>query len=136
MKEFTCFLIDDDPDDRDIFTFALEGVKNDYKCITAENGVRALEILAATPDFIPDIIFIDLNMPLLSGKQCLKEIKKIPRLKDVKIVIYTTSSYEEDIKHTQQLGANHYLVKPASVQHLSNALLLLFQKQKLPFTII
>ena len=133
--DMACFLIDDDEDDREIFTLALEDANRSYKCITAVNGKDALEKLHADQTFIPDFIFLDLNMPVMNGKQFLKEIKTIPRLAHIPVVIYTTSSYEKDIEETKQLGATHYIVKPSSIDTLTKILSELFQKQYTSFSI-
>ena len=70
-------LVDDDIDDHEIFCMALENLENCYKCIFAKDGIEALEILKNEEIFIPDIIFLDLNMPRMNGIDCLYEIKKI-----------------------------------------------------------
>ncbi|HSD06658.1 response regulator [Flavobacterium sp.] len=128
-----CFLIDDDQDDREIFAIALSEVNSSYSCITAINGEDALKVLNDQPDFTPDFIFLDLNMPLMNGKTCLTELRKIPRLKQVPIIIYTTSSYSKDIEDTQNLGASHYLVKPSSISSLSNILTSFFEGKTTKF---
>lgn len=125
----TCLLIDDDSDDREIFAIALEDTDKIHKCIAAINGKDALEKLNDDETFIPDFIFLDLNMPLMSGKQFLQKIKKIPRLNHIPVVIYTTSSREKDIEETKQLGATHYLTKPSRIDTLTKILSALFQKQ-------
>src|SRR5690348_12426970 len=96
----TCLLIDDDPDDREIFGIALEEVDKVCRYITTENGIEALELLEDSTS-IPDFIFLDLNMPLMDGKECLREIKKIPHLNRVPVIIYSTSSYEKDVEDTK-----------------------------------
>jgi CheY-like chemotaxis protein len=130
---FTCLLIDDDPDDLEIFSLALEDVQVACSCITARNGVDALNILNANQSLVPHFIFIDLNMPFLNGKRCLEEIKKINRLVDVPAIIYTTSSLEEDVQDTYSLGATHYIIKPSSINALSTILGKIFRHQPLPF---
>ena len=131
----TCFLIDDDDEDREVFIMALEDVDKVHKCVTAINGKDALQILNENATFIPDFIFLDLNMPIMNGMQCLHEIKRIPRLYSVPVIIYTTSSYEKDISKTKQLGAAHFLTKPYQISRLSKILRNLFQKQTLAFSL-
>jgi len=130
-KNITCFLIDDDGDDREIFTIAAEA--NGASVVTAENGVDALEKLHSDSTFTPDCIFLDLNMPYLSGIDCLSQIKKIDRLDAVPVIVYTTSSYEKDVEKTRQLNANHFLVKPTSLNVLIDRLSNIFSQQDLPF---
>lgn len=127
-------MIDDDPDDREIFALALEEIDQDYKCITASNGMDALKKLA-DPDFVPNLIFLDLNMPIMSGKQCLHEIKKITRLSEIPVIIYSTSSYAQDIEETKQLGASHFLIKPSSIRILTSCLNELINTDHTPFLI-
>lgn len=131
----TCFLIDDDREDRKLFSFILSDVDTAHTCIPAENGQVALDKLKADEAFVPDFIFLDLNMPIMGGKECLPELKKIPRLKDVPVVIYTTSSNERDVEETRQLGADHFLVKPNDTDNLEQILRSLFERAELPFLI-
>lgn len=109
-----CFLIDDDEDDRDIFISALNRINPSFTCATAIHGEDALSILKDKPEFVPDVIFLDLNMPRMDGRTCLKELKKKPLLSDIPIIIFTTSSHHKDVNDTFILGASHYLVKPTS----------------------
>lgn len=131
----TCFLIDDDEDDREIFAIALADVSKSHECTTATNGKEALEKLNADETFIPDFIFLDLNMPLMDGKQFLLEVKKISRLSLVPVVIYSTSSHQKDIEETKQLGAAYFLTKLPRIDDLSKILSALFQKQPLGFSL-
>ena len=113
-----CFLIDDDEDDREIFSLALNAANSSSTYITAINGEDSLRILEELPDYIPDFIFLDLNMPFMDGPSCLKALRKIPKLQDVPIIMFTTSSYTKDIEDTLKLGASHYLIKPTSLNDL------------------
>lgn len=122
-----CFLIDDDEDDRDIFELALIRANADSTFVTANNGEDALDVLRKQPDFVPDYIFLDLNMPLMDGRACLAELRKQARLDSVPIIIFTTSSYSKDIEDTMHLGASHYLVKPTSLSELVSILTSFFE---------
>lgn len=124
-------LIDDDEDDRDIFNLALENA-GDYSCVTAENGIEALKMLTEQ-GISPDYIFIDLNMPFLPGKECLAQIKQNESLANIPAIMYTTSSYEKDAEESRQLGAAHFLVKPASLNSLTAILSKIFSKAELPY---
>lgn len=131
MSIQSCFLIDDDDDDRDIFALALENANGVNRCIMAKNGVDAVKIINEV-DFVPNYIFIDLNMPLMSGKECLQALKK-SRLATVPVIVYTTSSNCKDVEETQKLGATHYLVKPTSVAALTGILSDIFSNCTLPY---
>ncbi len=136
IKNLTFFLIDDDADDREIFDLALQRLESGHICVSAENGKVALEKLDEDEGFIPDYIFLDLNMPLFSGKECLREIKKIIRLKSVPVIVYSTSSAQSDIEETALLGADQYFVKPRSITGLSEAINSLISKPKITFAVI
>lgn len=133
MSIRSCFLIDDDDDDRDIFALALKKAYGENKCVMAKNGIDAVKIIDED-NFTPTHIFVDLNMPLMSGKDCLRVLKK-SRFSRVPVIVYTTSSNAKDIEETQKLGATHYLVKPTSISNLSRILNNLFDEEKLPYYI-
>ncbi|AXY75610.1 response regulator [Paraflavitalea soli] len=117
-----CFLIDDDIDDQEIFTLVLESVNPSITCITASDSIEAVQKLTTEETFNPDYIFLDLNMPRMSGKECLQEIKKIDRLKEIPVIIYSTSSEQKDMLETRALGASDYLEKQSSIVELKNRL--------------
>ena len=121
-KEIVFFVVDDDADDRDIFTMALGCIRHKTKCITAKGGEEALELLKKNEGFIPDFIFLDINMPRVGGKECLVEIRKMEWLKNVPIYIYSTSLADKDKVETLSLGATDYFVKPYSVKILIDIL--------------
>jgi CheY-like chemotaxis protein len=118
----TCFLVDDDVDDLEIFSLAVEDLNGSIRCVTAVDGIDALDKLRKDESFTPDYIFLDLNMPRMNGKQCLSEIKKIERLTSIPVIIYSTSSNRKDIDETLKLGATHFLTKPSSISILTREL--------------
>jgi CheY-like chemotaxis protein len=103
-------LIDDDKDDHVLFKYALESVDMSLDLLHARDGLEALNMLSTT-DPLPDYIFLDLNMPVMDGKQCLKEIKKRPVLSHIPVFICTTSNYEKDIEDSRMLGAQGFATK-------------------------
>lgn len=105
-------LADDDEDDRLIFKDAINEVKVKTKVTIVNDGVQLMEYLHETEDELPQIVFLDLNMPRKGGIECLKEIRNDPRLKDLSIAIYSTSASEQDIEDTFIKGANIYIKKP------------------------
>jgi CheY-like chemotaxis protein len=105
-------LADDDEDDRNFFKDALLEIKVKTKVTLANNGSELMKYLNDPGNRLPDIVFLDLNMPILSGLDCLTEIRKNNRLKDLTIAIYSTSSSDENIEEAFVLGANIYIKKP------------------------
>jgi len=116
-----CFLIDDDPDDKEIFCMALEDMKQKISCTYARDGIEALRKLEDI-HFRPDYIFIDMNMPRMNGNKCLEEIKKIDRIKEVPVFMYSTSADPSIVAETRQLGAAGFIVKPTSILELTKTL--------------
>jgi CheY-like chemotaxis protein len=117
-----CLLVDDDLDDHEIFSLALGETGKYIELKRAFDGVDALEKLSDVNEVLPDFIFMDLNMPRMNGKQCLEAIKKHDRLKDIPVVIYSTSSEIKDLIDAQQLGAIAFIVKSPSINDLTMAL--------------
>ena len=115
----TIFLADDDEDDHDFFTDALKEVSLPTDLTQSSNGLelmKNLDILIQHPP--PHVIFLDLNMPLKDGFQCLQEIRNTPKLKDIPVVIFSTSVSDISVDKTYELGANYYVQKPSSFQLL------------------
>lgn len=110
-KEFTCFLIDDDADDQEIFLSVVNRIIPSVQCITATNGQEALKKLAEE-HVKPDLIFLDLNMPLMNGKQFLKACHVIDSCREIPVIILTTSSDRKTMEETMRLGARDYITKP------------------------
>ena len=120
-KPITILMADDDADDRLMTKEAFEESKlvNDLRFV--EDGVELLDYLqrrgkyadpASSPR--PGLILLDLNMPKKDGREALKEIKADPRLKNIRVVILTTSKAEEDIYRTYDLSAASYITKPVT----------------------
>ena len=121
-------IIDDDPDDREIFEMALNSVSKEIIYKSADNGVDALSLLL-TGDFTPNCIFIDVNMPKMNGIECLKNIKEIPSLKNVKVYMYSTTSEPTVVATAKGMGAEDFIVKPAKVSQLKQILSSIFSSE-------
>lgn len=117
-----CFMVDDDIDDQEIFSIALNEIDQKVDCVFANNGIEALQKLHEDLLFEPDYIFLDLNMPKMNGKQCLEEIKKISRLSQTPVIIYSTSSEKKSIAEVKLIGASAYFTKPSSISELAKKL--------------
>ena len=105
-------LVDDDEDDRKLFFEATKEVDALITCIAAINGEEALLYLKDVKNPLPDFIFMDLRMPGITGKKCLEEIKKDPRLNPVPVIVYTTSKDVKEAIELKKMGATHFMSKP------------------------
>lgn len=122
------FIVDDDIDDQDLFIEAVNEVDKSVECLSASNCEEALDLLKNRKISLPDMIFLDLNMPRLNGKQCLAELKREAHLRDIPVIIYSTSSEKRDIDETTKLGAAHFLTKPNKFEELCKALTFVLSK--------
>jgi CheY-like chemotaxis protein len=125
---YTVFIADDDLDDVEIFCETVAEIDPTIRCIAASNGEEALKKLNHPFSPLPDFIFLDLNMPRLDGKKCLDEIKKSARLKQIPVIVYTTSKLETDIIEMKKLGAVYFITKPSRLSHLRSILTLVLKK--------
>lgn len=117
-KNMKLLIVDDDADDRMLFIEAVKEIDEDMECISANDGQHALELLRNDTHSLPDLIFLDISMPRLSGKKCLAEIKKTERLKDIPVIIYTTSKDVEESKELKKMGAFHFISKPGNPEEI------------------
>jgi two-component system, response regulator len=128
-KSLTVLVADDDDDDRDFISkaWARSRVANDLRF--AEDGEELTEYLnhmgrysdpASAPR--PAIILLDLNMPKKDGREALREIKANPELRQIPVIVLTTSKADEDICRSYDLGANSYITKPVTFAALVEVL--------------
>lgn len=115
-------LVDDDIDDQQIFAEALGTVDPSIKLVVASNGLEAMHKLNTTDSMQPDMIFLDLNMPMMNGKEFLQELKKTESFGHIPVIIYSTSSRPEDREQSLSLGATDFLVKPNNYKSLCEQL--------------
>jgi DNA-binding response OmpR family regulator len=117
-----CFLIDDDLDDQDLFCYVLNEIDPNIRCEVANSGEEALDRFQAHPQLIPDFIFIDVNLVLMNGFVCLKELKKFNQLAHSKMIMYSTNPDEKLRSQSIELGALQYIVKSPHLQQLKEQL--------------
>ena len=110
-------LIDDDDDDQEIFLTALEKLSGKVGYTAVSNAAEALERLTAG-ELKADLIFLDLNMPGMTGQQFLLEIKKRDNLKNIPVIIFSTSSHQDTIRETKEAGAYDFITKPDKFDEL------------------
>lgn len=127
-KKKTCLVVDDDDDDKEIFCLAMAEANPDIQCVMASDGLEALALLSRD-NFVPDYIFLDLNMPLMSGKECLAEIRKRPGLLHIPVIIFSTSASQRDMLDTQALGASSFITKPPLIATLAERLSEVFEAE-------
>lgn len=116
-------VVDDDMDDVQLFGEVIANIEPSIQLQHAEDGRDALEKLAETTNHLPDLIFLDLNMPRMDGKECLKKIKKDDQLNHIPVIIYTTSSQINDIEETMETGAVCFITKPNNLKELERILI-------------
>src|SRR5215218_529939 len=121
MRYRNVLLVDDDIDDQEIFLMALETVSPAVSCTIAGSGHEALKKLNEQ-QVQPDVIFMDLNMPLMRGEQVLKELKQHQHLQQIPVIVFSTSSNPVTIQQTKNLGADDFITKPNSFNELTRML--------------
>ena len=112
LNNLIVFLAEDDEDDRWLFEQALADLKIKTELSMFKNGKEMMDYLKKADTIKPHIVFLDLNMPIKNGMECLKEMKEDENLKKIPVAIYSTSSSEKDIENTFISGANVYINKP------------------------
>lgn len=115
-------LVDDDLDDVSLFQEALKEVDSLINFHSAKNGLRALELLLDRQTTTPDLIFLDINMPEMNGWGCLTELKRTPLLKQIPVIMYSTSSLTMDLQKASSLGAIGIYQKPERFGELKHLL--------------
>ena len=115
-------LADDDEDDCLIFKEALQDLSVDSLLTTVNNGEQLMRELNARKERLPDIIFLDLNMPRKAGFECLREIKQDEKLKFLTVIIYSTSFERDVVDLLYENGAQHYIRKPGDYTQLKKVI--------------
>ena len=119
--EHSILLIDDDEDDAVLFGFAIEKVEKRIRFIHYPDSIKALKDLNSFT-LNPDYIFLDLNMPKLSGIEVLKELKRVRRLWHIPVIIYSTTTNADHINQVKTLGATDFISKPNSLTDIIKAI--------------
>ena len=123
MKRFSILVAEDDADDRFLLKKAFEETGISEEIIFVEHGGQVMDYLRknrrTSNSPYPQLIILDLNMPLKDGRQTLKEIRNDEEFKKIPVVIFTTSKNEQIINQCYELGANTYIVKPISFESLT-----------------
>ena len=119
-------MADDDEDDLLMARDAFELSRLNNLFLFVKDGVELMEYLRHQGNYSdpstaprPGLILLDLNMPLMDGREALKEIKSDPELRSIPVIVLTTSKAEEDIVKTYDLGVNSFITKPVTFQGLA-----------------
>jgi len=121
IKKRQCLLIEDDLDDQEFFLIAMANVDPAMQCTVADNGVEALEKLDEHRLYVPEFIFIDINMPFMNGIECLQKIKQLPHLHESRVYMYSTAEVM-NFPASVGLGPNNFIVKRNSLEELTEIL--------------
>jgi CheY-like chemotaxis protein len=124
-RQVPILIADDDTEDLDMIRDALKESRllNEIKCV--KDGEELMDYLLHRAQFensdefpLPGLILLDLNMPKKDGREALAEIKSHPKLRQIPVVVFTTSKAEEDVYRTYDLGVNSFITKPVSFEAL------------------
>jgi chemotaxis family two-component system response regulator Rcp1 len=119
MKTPEILLVDDNPADTDLTSEVLAQSKQHYHVSTVSDGAEAISFLRQQGKYTtapsPDLVVLDLNLPIRDGRQVLSDIKADPALQKIPVVIFTTSQANSDVSRSYELGANCYLRKPGNL---------------------
>ena len=115
-------LADDDRDDHEIFRDALVAANCSTRLIQVDNGAGVFEHLSNPLNPIPDLIFLDLNMPVMNGWQCLAKLKNTKGMDRIPVIMYTTSSNVRDVQIARDLEAHGLITKPSNPTVLTRIL--------------
>lgn len=110
-KKLHLLLADDDTDDRFFFNKALKVLSIPSDLVTVEDGAKLMAYLSDNSTQLPDVLFLDLNMPRKNGSECLEEIKCNELLKHLPVIIYSTSLHEDVADVLYKNGAHYYIRK-------------------------
>jgi len=113
LKQLNILLADDDMDDCLFFKDALEGMPLYTKLTAVHDGEQLMQLLTHEKTELPDIIFLDLNMPRKNGFECLTEIKQNKKLKNLPVAIFSTSFEQEVVNLLYDNGAHFFIRKPS-----------------------
>ncbi len=114
-------IAEDDEEDVDLFKDVLKDLAVDVHLQVAANGVELIKMLEDA-EVSPELIFLDLNMPLKNGMLCLEEIRLNQHWKNIKVIILSTSSHQDQIKAAYDKGADYYMVKLSNYNDFKNAI--------------
>lgn len=132
-EKFTIVVADDDLDDQNLIEQSLKDCKVEVKLVAVYDGIKLMDYLLKRHSHrnnsdTPDLILLDLNMPLMDGFEALKEIRKYPQLKNIPLYVVTTSRNKEDKQRALELGASGFYSKGASSKDVREIMMQICQE--------
>lgn len=125
LKSISIHMCDDDPDDQLLVSDALEEARLDNDIDFTSNGKELLQYLNREGEYahlvdkpLPGLILLDLNMPVMDGREVLRKLKQHEKFRSIPVIILTTSKAEEDIARSYGMGVNSFIIKPVSFENL------------------
>ena len=122
LKQLNILLADDDTDDCLFFKKALEELQLSTHLITFHDGEQLMNFLSENSEHLPDVLFLDLSMPRKNGLECLSEIKQNKKLKDLPVVMLSTSNSKDTISMVFKIGSHVYIHKPGDFAQLKQVI--------------
>jgi CheY-like chemotaxis protein len=131
-KQLKILLAEDDQDDRDFFDKMLKDIPISTHLVTVYDGEQLMNYLYKNSEHLPNVLFLDLNMPLKNGFECLSEIKLSKMLNQLPVIIFSTSFEQEVVNQLYQNGAQFFIRKPSEFSQykkiIQQSLILIAQK--------
>ena len=136
-KKFLIAVVDDDQDDRELLIDVVREIENGLEILQFESGSSFLAYLKNSIKDLPNLVFMDLNMPIMGGMQCLVKLREFLNANVLPVAIYSTSSSLEHINEAYSLGANLYIPKPNDFNDLKRCVdsvlkMVVEEKMKIP----
>ncbi|MES2647447.1 MAG: response regulator [Bacteroidota bacterium] len=131
IKRKTLIIADDDPDDTEMYKVVMEELEFDVDIEIAKDGLALFQLLENKP--APALIMLDLNMPFLSGKECLVQLRATELYSDVPVIVLSTSNEDKIKQECLEKGASNYYVKPYTYPALLSLFTRIYKEQLTAF---
>ena len=115
-------IIEDSDEDFEMISIILKDLNPQLQFTRYDDGMTAYEFISDRKNRIPDLVFLDLNLPEMDGREFILKIKQDPQLKRVPIIAFTTSNNPKDVNFCYEHGINAYVTKPVDLAELQNLL--------------
>jgi response regulator of citrate/malate metabolism len=127
MQTKKCLLIDENIDDQEILQLCIRRVNANVECVMANNCLEAYNLVSVT-DYLPEYIFLDVNMTKENGLECLRKIRKLDKLNQAKIFMYSSAFENSIFQECKKLGVEDFIPKPTRLTHLKEKLAVIFSE--------